>query len=133
MFKINPLEPKPEVKRELAGASVIGEFNYSECFGEPVYVPPRANVRRENTTQDNIVFAVNPDPFSDCDNYQREARAFQRQQAALQVQQNRIVELLAMNQNKSRLPQPRVPVFDGNPIEYRSFIRAFENLIESRT
>ena len=51
----------------------------------------------------------------------------------MQVQQNRIVELLAVKQNKSRLPQPRVPMFDGNPVEYRSFIQAFENLIESRT
>ena len=38
-----------------------------------------------------------------------------------------------MNQNKSRLPQPRVPMFDGNPVEYRNFIQGFENLIESRT
>ena len=43
------------------------------------------------------------------------------------------VELLAVNQNKSRLPQPRVPMFNGNPVEYCSFIQAFENLIESRT
>ena len=40
---------------------------------------------------------------------------------------NRIVELLAVNQNKSKLPQPRVPV------EYRSFIRAFERLVENQT
>ena len=43
------------------------------------------------------------------------------------------MELLAQNQNRSSLPQPRVSVFDGNPIEYRTFVRAFESLIESRT
>ena len=37
------------------------------------------------------------------------------------------------NQNRSKLPQPRVPVFDGNPMEYCSFIRAFDSIIESRT
>ena len=31
------------------------------------------------------------------------------------------------------LPQPEVPIFKGQPIEYCSFIRAFENLIESKT
>ena len=41
--------------------------------------------------------------------------------------------MLAINQNKSKLPQPRVPTFDGNPVEYCTFARAFESLIESRT
>ena len=31
------------------------------------------------------------------------------------------------------LPQPEVPTFDGNPIEYQNFIRAFETLIELKT
>ena len=31
------------------------------------------------------------------------------------------------------LPQPEVPTFGGDPIEYWGFIRAFENLIESKT
>ena len=62
----------------------------------------------------------------------RETIELQRKQNALQLQQKRIVELLALNQNRSKLPQPRVPVFDGNPIEYRTFVRAFESWIESR-
>ena len=57
----------------------------------------------------------------------------QEQQNALQLRQTRIMEMLAVNQNKSKLPQPRVPTFDGNPVEYRTFARAFESLIESRT
>ena len=80
---IQPLKPKPEVKREDVGASVIGELNYSECSGESVNVPPHANARCENTTQDNIAFAVNPDPFSTGGRYQKEALAFQRQQTVL--------------------------------------------------
>jgi len=67
------------------------------------------------------------------DNFHQEAIALQRQQTALQVQQNRIVVLLAVNQNKNKLPQPRVPICDGNLVDYRSFIRAYENLIESHT
>ncbi|PFX14415.1 hypothetical protein AWC38_SpisGene21429 [Stylophora pistillata] len=54
-------------------------------------------------------------------------------QNALQKQQNKIVEMLATQQKKSSLPQHRVPIFDGDPMEYGAFVRAFENLIESRT
>ena len=57
----------------------------------------------------------------------------QQEQNALQIQQNRIVEMLAANQNKSRLPQPRVPTFDGNPLKYHTFVHSLESLIESRT
>ena len=63
----------------------------------------------------------------------RETIELLRQQNALQLQQNRIVELLALNQNRSKLPQLSVPVFDGNPIGYRTFARANESLIKSRT
>ena len=31
------------------------------------------------------------------------------------------------------LPQPEVPTFSGDPIEYCNFIRAFENMIEAKT
>ena len=55
------------------------------------------------------------------------------EQNALQLQQNRIVELLAEQHRKSTLPRPQVPIFNGDPISYRSFIRAFESLIESKT
>ena len=71
-------------------------------------------------------------PTTDQD-LQRETIALQRRQTDLQHQQNRIVEMLAHNQNRSKLPQPRVPVFDGNPMEYRTFISAFESLVETRT
>ena len=54
-------------------------------------------------------------------------------QNALQHQQNKIVELLATQQKKSNLPQQRVPIFDGDPMEYGAFVRAFENIIESKT
>jgi len=75
---------------------------------------------------DNQAFIAN-------ENMRKETIGLQRQQTALQFQQNRIMELLAHNQNRSKLPQPRVPVFDGNPIEYCTFVRAFESLVESRT
>ena len=99
-----------------------------------VCTPPRGNASRESTVRVATGPPVADTNFSiDPDYLQLEAVTLQRQQTALQAQQNRIVELLAVNQNKTKLPQPRVPVFDGNPFDYRSFIRALESLIESRT
>ena len=43
-------------------------------------------------------------------------------QNALQRQQNKIVEMLATQQKKSSLPYPKVPIFDGSPMEYSPFI-----------
>ena len=56
-----------------------------------------------------------------------EAQCIQNQQfqALIQRQQERTLALT--------LPQPNVPMFSGNPIDYWSFIRAFENLIEKKT
>ena len=31
------------------------------------------------------------------------------------------------------LPQPSLPTFSGNPVDYCDFIRSFEHLIESKT
>ena len=62
-----------------------------------------------------------------------EMLALHHHQNALQQQQNKIVEMLAAQQKKSTLPQQRVPIFDGDPMEYGAFVRAFQNIIESKT
>ena len=74
--------------------------------------PSRDNVSRENTLRDTRGPPVVDTDFStDPDYLQLEAVTLQRQQTALQAQQNRIVELIAVNQNGTKLPQPRVPIF----------------------
>ena len=54
-----------------------------------------------------------------------------------QIQQDHRMQELIQRQQESTLaltlPQPEVPTFSGNPTEYWTFIRAFENLIERRT
>ena len=56
-----------------------------------------------------------------------EAQFFQGQQLQALVQRQQ-ESTLALT-----LPQPDIPVFSGNPIEYWTFIRAFENLIDKKT
>ena len=47
-------------------------------------------------------------------------------------QQNDITKLLIDQQKKSTLPPREIPTFNGDPLEYRSFIRAFEYGIENK-
>ncbi|XP_063049984.1 uncharacterized protein LOC134444684 [Engraulis encrasicolus] len=47
--------------------------------------------------------------------------------------QNELTRLLMKQQLSSTLPQGSIPVFDGQVLEYKSFIHSFENMIESKT
>ena len=55
----------------------------------------------------------------------------------IQQQQNHQVQQLLKQQQLHTLaltlPQPEVPTFTGDPIEFCNFIRAFENMIEAKT
>jgi len=55
---------------------------------------------------------------------------------ATQSQQNSVMQQLLQRQQESTialtLPQPEVPTFSGDPIEYWGFIRAFQNVMESK-
>ncbi len=43
-----------------------------------------------------------------------------------------ITEMLVNQQKQAQLPVKKVAVFRGDPLTYRSFIRAFEHAIEQR-
>lgn len=47
--------------------------------------------------------------------------------------QNEITSLLIQQQCLSALPKRDIPIFDGNPMEYYTFTKAFENGIEQNT
>lgn len=47
--------------------------------------------------------------------------------------QNEITTLLVQQQCLSALPKREIPVFDGDPLKYHTFIKAFENGVERNT
>lgn len=47
--------------------------------------------------------------------------------------QNEITELLVKQQITSLLPNREIPIFDGDPLQFRSFIRAFQQGVGSKT
>lgn len=46
--------------------------------------------------------------------------------------QNEITTLLIQQQQRSSLPKRDIQVFDGDPLQYHTFLRAFENGVESK-
>ncbi len=68
---------------------------------------------------------------------QRQQQEQNRSMINIQQQQNQQVQQLLKQQQLHTmaltLPQPEVPTFTGDPIEYCSFIRAFESMIEAKT
>lgn len=48
-------------------------------------------------------------------------------------QQNQITELLVQQQNSNSLPIREIPMFDGNPHLFQTFIKAFQHCVESKT
>ena len=47
--------------------------------------------------------------------------------------QNEITTLLIQQQCLTALPKREVPIFDGDPLKYHTFIKAFENAVERNT
>lgn len=47
--------------------------------------------------------------------------------------QNAISEMLVRQQTSSYVPSKGIPVFKGDPLTYKSFIRAFEHAVDSNT
>lgn len=52
---------------------------------------------------------------------------------AVRRRRSDITELLIKQQKLSTLPPQNIPIFKGDPLEYRLFIRAFEHGVESKT
>lgn len=52
---------------------------------------------------------------------------------SIMEKQNEITALLAQQQCLSSLPKREIEIFDGDPLQYQAFIRAFEHSIESKT
>lgn len=81
--------------------------------------PAVSSVRRKSLSRPMIDNAQNSDSTDDL--YQ----VLQRQ--------NEVTEMLIKQQSLSQLPHRDIPVFTGDPLTYRSFIRAFEHAIDSKT
>nr|XP_054604785.1 uncharacterized protein LOC129165520 [Nothobranchius furzeri] len=51
---------------------------------------------------------------------------------SVMIKQNKLTALLIQQQGLSALPKKEIPSFDGDPLQYQTFIRSFEHNIENR-
>ncbi len=76
----------------------------------------------------------NPRAATSSSSLQSETSDDSHEVLGLMVQkQKEITDLMIRQQNLSLLPKREVPVFDGDPLSYQSFIHAFKYLIEDKT
>ena len=52
---------------------------------------------------------------------------------SIMARQNKITAMLVQQQSLSSLPNPEIQVFDGDPLLYHAFMRAFEHNVEEKT
>lgn len=52
---------------------------------------------------------------------------------SIMQRQNEITSMLVRQQLTATLPQRDIPIFDGDPMQYLSFMRTFEHCVEERT
>ncbi|XP_061078452.1 protein regulator of cytokinesis 1-like [Conger conger] len=76
---------------------------------------------------------VKTEPASS-NNHSAPASAKKTEQESLQQESTQaIMDFLVKQQNLTTLPPQQIPIFKGDPMEYRLFIRAFEHGVEDKT
>lgn len=58
---------------------------------------------------------------------------YQNNMFGIMTKQNEITTLLIQQQCLSSLPKREIPIFDGDPLTYHAFVKAFENSVERNT
>ncbi|CAB4003249.1 Hypothetical predicted protein [Paramuricea clavata] len=108
-----------DVRIQSDARNVVESPNVNEC--ERVDTSP-------DQTSSNEVRKRNADVVPD-----KNLEATRKQRDDDNAQFERFLQTQEQSANALMLPKPEVPVFSGDPIDYQTFIRAFENLIETNT
>ncbi|KAL7883475.1 hypothetical protein SRHO_G00011330 [Serrasalmus rhombeus] len=97
---------------------------------QPIYPPAVESKSPSRPLKFTKPRVLSPEPTDHTGDqcYERNVDVLQMMQ-----KQNMITELLVKQQSWAQLPEKDIPMFRGNPLAYRSFIRAIEHAIERRT
>ncbi len=124
------------VVTKLSGADVpkLEHYKHDECS---VSKNGKVSLRRE-AVQSSVPVSARPKKSStvkewstqDVENSRHNIDTVEFQR--VMQRQTDITEMLVKNQRQSSLPQRDVPLFHGDPLEFRSFMKAFEHAVESR-
>ena len=142
--------PFPDPPQQLATASHPPVSGVSEPVSEPREAKELIAMRplktemhldghqlNPNATEFRHEVAVSRQPSKEPRTVQINEHSFVSKMVEAQIRQADAFQQLLRQQQESiltlTLPQPDVPVFNGDPIDYNDFVRAFENLIERKT
>ena len=126
-FVLCPTSLAPKVSKGNIPAPSVGENMLLPVIVGRSIIDPKPTEWPPSSMTTNKKACVAESEHSGASSSPRE-RAFHemlglhQHQNALRGQQNKIVEMLATQQKKINLPQQRVPIFDGDPMEYASLL-----------
>eukprot|EP00794_Sanderia_malayensis_P021083 gene21083-23139_t len=128
-------------ERALAEAEGISIYDSSSVKSAPRVSAWVEKIRENNNNPSNIPEKIqstspdkklNPEAKEWCNNNHQEPIQLTQSAPFMQELENLLIQQ-QQNTLALMLPQPELPTFGGDPIEYCNFIRSFENLIEART
>lgn len=125
----------------------VNEFNPSVTAKEKVIINKEEKYPVKLTSKESATFLENKDshfPMFDTEPIITQHRQFgsnsyadavedNNDVLAIMRKQNEITTLLIQQQCLSALPKREIPLFDGDPLKYHTFIKAFENGVERNT
>ena len=145
----NPFTPKTKQNHVDTGTmpkdKTASQFNHSQSHPLPVRYQQAEPRPFQQNPHENTLKATN---HSDNNTHVQYANAHfenanvnpgnenancQSEMLGIMKKQNEITSLLIQQQCLSYLPKRVVPIFDGDPLKYHAFIKAFENGVEKNT
>ena len=131
------LEMKTALAESLAKLKVLKEYERSEdsySYHTPVQKLQFGNVKKEKVHIQPSMLHSQPPPSQSATSHRPNTQV-DRGDDILKVmqRQNVITELLVKQQQLSQLPTKDIPVFKGDALQFKPFIRAFEHAIDQKT
>ena len=112
-------------------------FNVNADEFIPKQIEANTNPNITSYEQNQMQFHMNP-PINIQESYEQQGVNMEGLESKDEVlgimrKQNEITTLLIQQQSLSALPKREIPIYDGDPLKYHTFIRAFENGVERNT
>lgn len=129
--EMKPVVPPPVVPPPVMPSLPVKSLNpEAPAWSHPWGLPPPAGHPSPVLSKPVLKEKVSPSAASVKPEFVSSASPLSN--LAIMMKQNEIMQEIISQQQKATLPKRNIPTFSGNPLEYCTFMRAFEAGIESK-
>lgn len=123
------VRPKECIQWSKPVVNVQHSHNYKEQVKIKMKTPQQSHGQSARVWLNEETQPTNPPQNDSAQNNPNQIESIQ----SIMQRQNEITAALVQQQRSSSLPPRDIPVFDGDPLQYRAFIKAFEQGVEQKT